>query len=73
MKHKQPAFDNELIFMYRRVQIALLALLNSPSRQPIDQLERAKAMGFRGVGELHPGMQKYQNTNQNGRHLPLLA
>lgn len=30
-----------------------------PQDNPIDQLERAKAMGFRGVGELHPGLQQY--------------
>ena len=30
-----------------------------PKADPIDQLERAKAMGFRGVGELHPRLQQY--------------
>ena len=30
-----------------------------PSRAPIEQLELAKSLGFKGVGELHPTIQNY--------------
>lgn len=36
-----------------------------PSEAPIDQLEEASSMGFRGVGELHPTIQGFSENKEN--------
>lgn len=36
-----------------------------PNDNPIDQLELARSMGFKGVGELHPSLQKYQHNKKD--------
>lgn len=40
-----------------------------PNDAVIDQLEAAKALGFRGVGELHPGVQNFDAANPHWQAL----
>ena len=35
-----------------------------PNGQVIDQLEHAKSLGLRGVGELHPGLQRFNSQSK---------